>query len=161
MVDLTHLPFSLSLSLSLCLSCLFTAQRWTTSVMGTSCPNSFFSAPTSLIPLFFFSYPNDTHLSSHQQLPSFISFSKRHSFQENVVFLFKSEDSLHETMEEVMSWCGAAGSGQLAGRDTKFKNVNWMQLLICSSVWYWLNISSCYLSFALQKLGGYILFIHL
>lgn len=165
MVDLTHLPFSLSLSfspsLSLCLSCLFTAQGWTTSVMGTSCPNSFFSTPTRLclIPLFFFFFLPQWHSSEFPSEASKIV----HSFQENVVFLFKTEDSLGETMEEVRSWCDAAGSGQLAGRDTfghsvhwnikKFKNVNWMQLSICSSVWYWLNISSCYLSFALQKIG--------
>lgn len=48
---------SVSSSLFLCLSCLFTTQRWTTSVMGTACPNSFFPPPpdsaSSLFSFFF------------------------------------------------------------------------------------------------------------
>lgn len=153
---------SLSLLLFLCASLVYLPHKDEQQVLWEHhVPIPFFPPPpdsASSRSSFFFFLPQ-WHSSEFPSEASKIV----HSFQENVVFLFKTEDSLGETMEEVRSWCDAAGSGQLAGRDTfghsvhwnikKFKNVNWMQLSICSSVWYWLNISSCYLSFALQKIG--------
>lgn len=167
MVDLSHLPDPLSLSLSLSLfpSLLFIYHTMTTtSIMGTSCPSSFFSHPHQTLPhpfFFFFFLPNwysSEFPSPHQG---------HYSFKENVYLLAANwlKSAWDRVRSDVLVQCcrfrpvsrqaHVWSDIMFTQNFKKFKNVNLIQTFLCNSVWCWLNISSCYQDgFCSAKLRG-------